>query len=137
MHAKQPIFSENDIPNLQGYVMIVTGGKSCHIPFKRIAIYKTNGNLAGNSGIGYETTFQLALRGARVYIANRSRERADQAIAQMKQSANSSKIDVHHLTMDLLDLKSVQSAAQTFLQLESRLDVLINNAGVNSKPYSC
>ncbi|PON27829.1 hypothetical protein TGAM01_v203596 [Trichoderma gamsii] len=114
MHAKQSTFSENDIPNLQGYVIIVTGG---------------------NSGIGYETTLQLALRGARVYIANRSRERADEAIAQMRQSTNSSTIDVHHLKMDLLDLKSVQTAAQEFIKLEDRLDVLINNAGIMAAPY--
>lgn len=55
----------------------------------------------------------------------------------MNQSARALKLDIHHLQIDLLDLKSVQSAAQTFIQLESRLDVLINNAGVNTKLLSC
>lgn len=27
MHSKEPEFSENDIPDLSGYVAIVTGGK--------------------------------------------------------------------------------------------------------------
>jgi short-subunit dehydrogenase len=55
----------------------------------------------------------------------------------MNQSTKSFKVDVHHLPIDLLDLKSVQSAAQAFSKLENRLDVLINNAGVSGKPRSC
>ncbi|KAK3168921.1 hypothetical protein OEA41_005369 [Lepraria neglecta] len=100
-------FYAEDIPNLNGYVVIVTGG---------------------NSGIGYETTLQLASHGARVYIAARSPERVNKAIAEMKASRKV-KLDLHPLDMDLQNLHSVKEGADAFMRLESRLDVLINNAG--------
>ncbi|KAK7421462.1 hypothetical protein QQX98_002161 [Neonectria punicea] len=114
MCSKEPEFSERDIPNLSGYVAIVTGG---------------------NSGIGYETANQLALHNARVYIASRSRERVTQAIHKMSHSAMGKPLDLHFLQMDLKDLKSVKAAATHFRTLESQLDILINNAGVMTVPY--
>ncbi|KAK0761492.1 hypothetical protein N5P37_006444 [Trichoderma harzianum] len=114
MHSKEPEFSENDIPDLSGYVAIVTGG---------------------NSGIGYETANQLALHNARVYIASRSQERVNQAIGQMSQAAMGKTLDLHFLQIDLQDLKSVKAAAKHFLTLETRLDILINNAGVMTVPF--
>lgn len=88
--------------------------------------------VVGNSGIGYETANQLALHDARVYIASRSRERVRQAIQRMSQSAQGKTLDLHFLELDLQDLKSVKAAATHFMALESRLDILINNAGVCS-----
>ncbi|KAJ4854771.1 short chain dehydrogenase domain-containing protein [Trichoderma breve] len=114
MHSKEPEFSENDIPDLSGYVTIVTGG---------------------NSGIGYETANQLALHNARVYIASRSQERVNQAIGQMSQAAMGKTLDLHFLQIDLQDLKSVKAAAEHFMTLETRLDILINNAGVMTVPF--
>ncbi|KAH7329622.1 hypothetical protein B0I35DRAFT_507861 [Stachybotrys elegans] len=107
-------FTEKDIPDLSGYVIIVTGG---------------------NSGIGFETTKQLALRNARVYIASRSEERVAKAIQEMEQSVGQ-KLDLHFLKIDLQDLKSVTDAAARFMQQESRLDILINNAGIMMSPFS-
>lgn len=85
----------------------------------------------GNSGVGYETTKQLALRNARVYIAGRSEERISEAIAKMKEETQMPSLNVSYLLMDLQDLKSVRSAALRFMELEPRLDILINNAGVS------
>ncbi|KPM42528.1 hypothetical protein AK830_g4061 [Neonectria ditissima] len=114
MHSKEPEFSEKDVPDLSGYVSIVTGG---------------------NSGIGYETANQLALHNARVYIASRSRGRVNEAIQKMSQSAEGKALDLHFLQMDLQDLKSVKAAATHFMTLENHLDILINNAGVMTVPY--
>lgn len=50
----------------------------------------------------------------------------------MIQSANGAVLDLHYLQIDLLNLKSVRAAAQEFINLENRLDVLINNAGVGA-----
>ena len=83
----------------------------------------------GNSGIGYETTLQLALHGARVYIAGRSPDRMKKAMEQMKAS-NGRQLDLHMLEMDLQSLVSVKKGAEAFMKQESRLDILINNAGV-------
>ena len=84
----------------------------------------------GNSGIGYETTLQLAKRGARVYIASRSRDRVTEAIANMRQSGEP--LDIRFLQLDLQDLAKVKAAASEFMRTEQRLDILINNAGVCS-----
>jgi NAD(P)-dependent dehydrogenase (short-subunit alcohol dehydrogenase family) len=73
----------------------------------------------------------LALGHARVYIASRSEERVNSAIEAMRRDAGAVDIDVRFLQMDLQDLKSVKAAAASFMQRESRLDVLINNAGVS------
>ncbi|KAH6971423.1 hypothetical protein BKA56DRAFT_557242 [Ilyonectria sp. MPI-CAGE-AT-0026] len=114
MRCHEPKFTEKDIPDLTGYVAIVTGG---------------------NSGIGYETTNQLALHNARVYIASRSRDRVNQAIKRMSEDANGQSLDLHFLQLDLMDLKSVKAAAEHFKTQEPRLDILINNAGVMTVPY--
>lgn len=141
MHTKEPEFSENDIPDLSGYVAIVTGGKLYHyeavgeaLSLCRLLIVYA----VGNSGIGYETANQLALHNARVYIASRSQERVSQAIDQMSQAAMGKTLDLHFLQIDLQDLRSVKAAAEHFMTLETRLDILINNAGVRSihSPYS-
>lgn len=107
-------FTERDVPDLRGYVAIVTGG---------------------NSGIGYETTKQLALHNARVYIASRSRDRVEQAISKMRDETGR-QLDVRFLQLDLNDLRSVTAAADNFSTMESRLDLLLNNAGVMNVPMS-
>lgn len=87
-------------------------------------------SLSGNSGIGYETALHLALNNARVYIGSRSEERVNQAIDEMRRAAGEKQLDLQFLQIDLKNLKSVKSAAAAFKERESRLDVLINNAGV-------
>ncbi|KAF4335898.1 reductase [Fusarium beomiforme] len=109
---KEPEFQIRDIPSLRGYVAIVTGG---------------------NSGIGYETTLQLALKGARVYIASRSSERVNKAISEMRQ--NSPDLDLHFLKLDLQDLQSIKDTTADFMSRENRLDLLINNAGIMASPW--
>lgn len=48
----------------------------------------------------------------------------------MSEGANGQSLDLHFLQVDLMDLKSVKAAAEHFKTQESRLDILINNAGV-------
>jgi short-subunit dehydrogenase involved in D-alanine esterification of teichoic acids len=119
------------IPDLSGYVVIVTGGVTNP---QNIAILSpdqiTDIRLAGNSGIGYQTTLQLALHHARVYISSRSEERVNKAIDDMKNVAGSVELDLRFLQMDLQNLRSVKAAAASFRQRETRLDLVINNAGV-------
>lgn len=40
-------------------------------------------------------------------------------------------LDLHMLEMDLQNLRSVKEGAERFMKQESRLDLLINNAGVS------
>ncbi|KAG9265175.1 dehydrogenase/reductase SDR family member 13-like, partial [Astyanax mexicanus] len=81
-----------------------------------------------NTGIGRETAVDLARRGARVILACRSQSRAEAALAIVKRTRWLS--GVVFMQLDLASLKSVRSFAETFLKTESRLDILINNAGV-------
>lgn len=132
MSPKAIEFSEKDIPDLTGYVAIVTGGENLkHMidVHDGIALILKS---TGNAGIGYETANQLALHNARVYIASRSRERVNDAIQKMSQSSGGKTLDLHYLQLDLQDLASVKAAATLFMTLENRLDILINNAGVGS-----
>jgi NAD(P)-dependent dehydrogenase (short-subunit alcohol dehydrogenase family) len=43
------------------------------------------------------------------------------------------KLDLHFLKMDCEDLQSLKDAAGRFMQQESHLDILINNAGVSCR----
>ncbi|XP_074517668.1 dehydrogenase/reductase SDR family member 13-like [Sebastes fasciatus] len=82
----------------------------------------------GNTGIGKATALHLAGRGARVILACRNREKAEVAIADIQQETGST--DVLYMQLDLASLKSVRCFTETFLKTESRLDLLINNAGL-------
>ncbi|KAJ6577018.1 NAD-P-binding protein [Mycena vulgaris] len=101
---------ERDMPDLSGKITLVTGG---------------------NTGIGYETTKQLLLKDAKVYLAARSPEKAAVAIKKLEQETKKSAIFIQ---LDLADLQSVRKAAETFLAQESRLDILFNNGGVMNAP---
>ncbi|XP_075883931.1 dehydrogenase/reductase SDR family member 13-like [Nelusetta ayraudi] len=81
-----------------------------------------------NTGIGKATAMNLARRRARVIMACRDRQRAEAAIQEIIQETGNKQ--VVFMQLDLASLKSVRSFAESFLQSESRLDVLINNAGL-------
>ncbi|CAH0051145.1 unnamed protein product [Clonostachys solani] len=102
-------FRVQDIPDLDGQVIIVTGG---------------------NAGLGYESVKQLSTRNpARIYLAARSKEKAEKAIQEI-QAANPKLDNIRFLALDLASLESVKAAAAEFLRQESRLDILMNNAGI-------
>jgi NAD(P)-dependent dehydrogenase (short-subunit alcohol dehydrogenase family) len=105
-------FSAASIPDLGGKTILVTGG---------------------NTGIGYETCLECCRKGAHVYLAARSEQRATDAIEKIKKEIPQAKITF--LKLDLQDLKQVQSAAQEFKGRESKLDVLVNNAGIMACPF--
>ncbi|CCM05600.1 uncharacterized protein FIBRA_07828 [Fibroporia radiculosa] len=98
------------IPDLAGRTIIVTGG---------------------NVGIGYETIKALLQRNAKVYMASRSRQKAVEAISQLKNETGKEAI---FLELDLSSLASCRKAAEEFLRKETELHVLFNNAGVMVPP---
>lgn len=81
-----------------------------------------------NTGIGLETAKDLAKRGARVLLACRSRERGEAALRTIKEYSGNNNVVLYML--DLACLQSVRECAAEVLAKESRLDVLINNAGL-------
>ena len=100
----------SEIPDQRGRTALITGA---------------------NSGLGLETARALAQRGARVVLACRSLERAQQARAELKAHACDELIP---LELDLADLESVRRGADQVADQLGRLDLLINNAGVMAPP---
>ena len=84
-----------------------------------------------NTGIGRATALGLAREGWRVYVAARSREKGEAAVASISAATGSS--SVFFLALDLADLSSVRSCADAFLALGEPLHVLVNNAGVGGR----
>uniref|UniRef100_A0A182NH89 Uncharacterized protein n=1 Tax=Anopheles dirus TaxID=7168 RepID=A0A182NH89_9DIPT len=85
-----------------------------------------------NTGIGKETARELLKRGGKVYIACRSLERANEARNDIVAQTGLGEIHVREL--DLASMESIRKFAKGFLEEESRLDLLINNAGVMACP---
>lgn len=81
-----------------------------------------------NTGIGKLTALDLAKRGAKVYMACRDFKRCEAARLEIvEQSKNQ---NVFNRTLDLGSLQSIRKFARDFIAEETRLDVLVNNAGL-------
>ncbi|XP_035672294.1 retinol dehydrogenase 13-like isoform X1 [Branchiostoma floridae] len=85
-----------------------------------------------NTGIGKVTARDMAQRGARVILACRSLEKAEEAAKEIRSQTGNKNVVVHKL--DLASLTSVRQFAKVINDAEPRLDVLINNAGVMGCP---
>jgi len=84
-----------------------------------------------NTGIGLVTARELAARGAHVFIACRSAERARAALAAIAPRSGGAPAP-EALALDLGDFASVRRCAQGFLARGLPLHLLINNAGLAS-----
>jgi len=87
-----------------------------------------------NTGLGFEVSKGLAAQGHKVYLACRSRDKADAAMAKIKRKQKDA--DLNFLQLDLLDRPGIKKAAETFSAQNDRLDILVNNAGVMGPPYT-
>ena len=85
------------------------------------------------SGLGFETVRTLAGKNAKVVMAVRNAAKGREAAARIKKECPRADVDV--MELDLADLSSVRKFAQDFTKRFSRLDLLINNAGVMVPPY--
>lgn len=85
------------------------------------------------SGLGFETVRALAGKNAKVVMAVRNTARGREAATRIKKECSRADVDV--MELDLADLSSVRKFAQDFTKRFSRLDLLINNAGVMVPPY--
>ncbi len=82
-----------------------------------------------NSGLGYQTSRQLAGHGARVIMACRDAERGQQALERLRAEVPEANAELRRL--DLADLSSVKAFAEG---LDGPVHLLINNAGVMALP---
>lgn len=103
-------FKLTDIPTLKDKVILVTGA---------------------SEGLGKESVFQLATRSpAKIYLAARNPSKAEAALAEIKERAGAKCAPIQILQLDLSAFDSVKKAAAEIKANESRLDLLIANAGV-------
>lgn len=100
----------NNIPDLTGKVIIVTGG---------------------NSGLGYESVKAFAEKGAEVILASRSQENGNAA----KETIGNVEGKIVVMELDLADFSSIEKFVKKFKKSYDRLDVLLNNAGIMISPY--
>ncbi|XP_065189066.1 retinol dehydrogenase 12-like isoform X2 [Sycon ciliatum] len=88
-----------------------------------------------NTGTGYETGKALARMGAKVVLACRSQERAEQAIEKMRGEVPDSTLEVEFAPLDLSSFKSTVSFADWFLGKYDKLNILCCNAGYLGQNY--
>ncbi|KAM6977685.1 retinol dehydrogenase 12 [Aplochiton taeniatus] len=86
-----------------------------------------------NTGIGKEIARDLAKRGARVILACRDMEKAEQAVSDIASDCEGAKVVACNL--DLANTKSICQFAESIYNTEKLLHLLINNAGVAICPY--
>ncbi|GKT52432.1 putative oxidoreductase DltE [Colletotrichum spaethianum] len=107
-----PFSPKDDIPDLAGKVIIVTGG---------------------SSGLGKESVLQLAKHNPKtIYLTARTEARGKAAIKEIQEAVPAAKDRIKFLELDLASFASIEKAANTFLGSSDRLDILMNNAGLAS-----
>jgi NAD(P)-dependent dehydrogenase (short-subunit alcohol dehydrogenase family) len=84
----------------------------------------------GTSGIGQCAAVALARKGASLVLTARSRARADATVATIESAAPGTRVDIHF--GDLGDLASVAALGREIVSRHSRIDVLVNNAGIHA-----
>ncbi|KAG8891923.1 hypothetical protein FRB99_003237, partial [Tulasnella sp. 403] len=130
-YPPKPTFDpERDIPDLAGKVVIVTGLR-CRFSSHAVEAESVCPRVGGNTGIGKETIKALLLKNAKVYMASRSKAKAEQAIADLKQATGKEAI---FLELDLASLDKITRAANEFKSKEPALHILFNSAGVMIPP---
>ncbi len=81
------------------------------------------------SGVGYQAARHLAQGGAQLALVCRSAAKAGQVRAELQRDF-AAQVDL--VIADFANLSEVRQAAQTILGRYSRIDVLINNAGLHN-----
>ncbi|KAK3585555.1 hypothetical protein CHS0354_022965 [Potamilus streckersoni] len=100
-----------------------------------------------NTGIGYETAKWIAMMGACVIMACRSKEKAQQAIQRMQEEFRMEKsmntpgitdadsLNLEFMSLDLMSFKSTMAFTEAFKRSGRPLHILVCNAGLGLSPY--
>ena len=110
--TKRQQWTTENISDQKGKVVIITGS---------------------SSGIGFEAARVLANKNAEVIVAVRNQQKGDAALNKIKSQNSSANIKV--MLLDLANLMSIKTFADNFKKKYTKLDLLINNAGVMMPPY--
>jgi len=101
-----------NMPDLSDKIFIVTGA---------------------NSGIGYEATKAFAMKNAKVIMGCRNLERAQTAKDKILKEYKDADLDI--ILLNLMDFASIKEFANKVIAKYSKIDVLLNNAGIMTVPY--
>ncbi len=104
-------WTPSDLPDQTGRTVLVTGA---------------------NSGLGFQTSLELARRGARVLMACRNPGRAEDALGRVRLEVPGAAAEL--VSLDLSSLDSVERAAEDVRSRVPHLDLLVNNAGIMAVP---
>lgn len=104
-------FSIDKTPSLKGKTALVTGG---------------------NTGLGLETVKALASKGADVLLASRDEEKGNRAVEEVRNIHPDASVNFLHL--DLASQNSIKTAVGKVSEKFSKLDLLVNNAGIMAMP---
>lgn len=88
-----------------------------------------------NKGIGFETAKQLLQKGFFVFIGSRHAENGREAVRKLNVAGLT---QVQTVQLDVTDPQSVHTAREEIGKKTEKLDLLINNAGINggNAPYT-
>lgn len=104
-------WTQKDIPDLTGKIIVVTGA---------------------NSGLGFESSKTFAEKGATVVMTARNMTKGETARADILKVMPGASLDL--IQLDVGNLASVREFAAAFKAKYDRLDILLNNAGVMAIP---
>ncbi|TPX18052.1 uncharacterized protein E0L32_011871 [Thyridium curvatum] len=100
--------AQNDIPSLEGKVILVTGG---------------------NNGLGRQSVLEYARHSpARIWLTSRSLDKGRAAADDIRKEMPGAPIEI--LELDLASFDSIKKAASTVRAQSDRLDILLLNAGI-------
>ncbi|KAJ5993676.1 hypothetical protein N7451_009400 [Penicillium sp. IBT 35674x] len=129
--------ADNDIPDLSGKTIFITGGKGLNLARAQQNITTTVDSgypyltsiPPGTNGLGAQSAIHLSKHNAsHIYISGRNAQSAEKVITQIHNSG--SKTQVTFIQCDLASLDSVKEAAENFTSDTTRLDILMCNAGI-------
>lgn len=96
------------MPDLSGKTVVITGG---------------------NTGLGFQTSLEMARKNATVIIACRTVAKGNVAIEEIRKKTGTKAI-LEVMQLDLADFDSIRRFANAFVAKHSQLHILMNNAGV-------
>src|SRR5260370_34771124 len=82
------------------------------------------------SGIGRCAAIALARQGTNLVLTARRQAKADATVAMIEAAAPGTRVDVHY--GDFADLASVAALGREIVARHTRIDALINNAGIHA-----
>jgi len=106
-------WNTNNIPDQKGRVVIITGA---------------------TSGLGKEAAKILSTKNATVIMAVRNTAKGEVVVAELSKTFPHAKLEVRKLDLD--SLNSIKSFAEGVIASYDHLEILINNAGVMTCPFS-